>query len=243
MCCYHVRYAVGQKQVPVDTIPDAIWARLSQPELRTLREIPLPAYGLPDNPSGLMSVKAGMYDPTHPSAGGRAREAWTTLAFRVPASSEGSGAAVGRLVFDTERLRPLLGDPPEERRGASLARTWQREGAVQFANIGEAPDIEALSTLVQGLHLVIDQVLLGGVPHQALVALLPEPPPQAHTALIRLYGGPAFVRVAARAISLHQVLALIEHATDVQTQPDLLLQYDRELGALNGMTARSGVGK
>jgi hypothetical protein len=227
----------------VDTIPDAIWARLSQPGLRTLREIPLPAYGLPDHPSGLMSVKAGIYDPTHPTAGGRAREAWTTLAFRVPPSSEGSGTAAGRLVFDTERLRPLLGDPPEERRGVSLARIWWREGAVQFADVAEVPDVEALATLVQGLHLVIDKLLLGGVAHQALVALLPETPPQAHTVLIRLYGGPAFVRIGARAISLHQVLALIEHAVDIHTQPDLLLQYDRELSALNDTPARSGTVK
>ena len=155
----------------MDTIPDAIWARVTQPGLRTLREILLPAYGLSDNPSCLMSIKAGMYDPTHPTAGGHAREAWTTLAFRVPASSEGSAAA-GRLVFDTERLRPLLGDPPEERRGATLARTWQREGAVQFADVAEVPDVEALATIVQGLHLVIDQLLLGGVPHQALVGHL-----------------------------------------------------------------------
>ena len=227
----------------MDTIPDAVWARVTQPELSRLREIPLPAYGLPDHPSGLMSIKAGIYDPTHPTAGGRAREAWTTLAFRVPASSEGSGAAAGRIVFDTERLRPLLGDPPEERRGATLARIWQREGAVQFANVAAIPDVEALATLVQGLHLVIDQLLLGGVPHQALVALVPEPPPQAHTVLIRLYGGPAFVRVGARAISLHQVLALIERALDVQTQPDLLLQYDRELSALHNRPAHSGPGK
>jgi len=63
MCCHHARYAMGQKQVPVDTIPDAIWARLSQPELRTLRENPLPAYGAPDNPSGLRSIKSGVHDP------------------------------------------------------------------------------------------------------------------------------------------------------------------------------------
>jgi hypothetical protein len=227
----------------VNTIPDAIWARLSQPGLRTLRETPLPAYGLPDNPSGLMSIKAEIYDPTHPTAGGRVREAWTTLAFRVPPSSEGSGAAVGRVVFDTERLRSLLGDAPEERRGVSLARTWRREGAVQFADVAEVPDVETLSTLVQGLHLVIDQLLLGGVPHQALVALLPETPPQMHTVLIRLYGGSAFVRIGARAVSLRQVLALIEHAIDVQTQPDLLLQYDRELSALHNGPAHSGTGK
>jgi len=227
----------------VDTSADALWARISQPGLRALREILLPAYGVPDTPSGLMSIKAGTYDPTHPTAGGRAREAWTTLAFRVPASSEGSGAAAGRVVFDTERLRPLLGDPPEERRGATLARIWQREGAVQFANVAAIPDVEALATLVQGLHLVIDQLLLGGVPHQALVALVPEPPPQAHTVLIRLYGGPAFVRVGARAISLHQVLALIERAVDIHTQPDLLLQYDRELSALHNRPAHSGPGK
>jgi hypothetical protein len=227
----------------VNSTPDAIWARITQPELSRLREIPLPAYGLSDHPSGLLSVKAGTYDPTHPTAGGRAREAWTTLAFRVPASSEGSGAAAGRLVFDTERLRPLLGDPPEERRGATLARTWQREGAVRFANVAEIPDVEALATLVQGLHLVIDQLLLGGVPHQALVALVPQPPPQAHTALLRLYGGAAFVRIGARAVSLHQVLALIERTLDVQTQPDLLLQYDRELSALNNRPAHSGPGK
>jgi hypothetical protein len=224
----------------VNTIPNAIWTRVTQPELHLLREIPLPAYGLPDHPSGLLSVKAGIYDPTHPTAGGRAREAWTTLAFRVPASSETSGTAAGRVVFDTERLRPLLGDPPEERRGATLARMWQREGAVQFADAAEVPDVEPLATLVQGLHLVIEQLLLSGVPHQALVALVPEPPPQAHMALIRLYGGPAFVRVGARAISLHQVLALIEQALDVQTQPDLLLQYDRELSALNNRPAHSG---
>jgi hypothetical protein len=225
-----------------DAIPDAIWARVTQPELSRLREIPLPAYGLSDHSSGLMSVKAGIYDPTHPTAGGRAREAWTTLAFRVPASSEGSGAAAGRVVFDTERLQPLPGDPPEERRGATLARTWQREGAVQFADVAEIPDVGALATLVQGVHLVIDQLLLGGVPHQALVALVPEPPPQAHTALIRLYGGPAFVRIGARAISLHQVLALIERAVDIHTQPDLLLQYDRELSALNNRPAHFGTG-
>ena len=227
----------------MNTTPDAIWARVTQPELSRLHEIPLPAYGLSDNPSGLMSIKAGIYDPTHPTAGGRAREAWTTLAFRVPASSEGSGTAAGRLVFDTERLQPLLGDPPEERRGATLARTWQREGAVHFANVAEVPDVDVLATLVQGLHLVIDQLLLGGVPHQALVALVPEPPPQAHTALIRLYGGPAFVRIGARAISLHQVLALVERAVDIHTQPDLLLQYDRELSALNDTPAHSGTGK
>jgi hypothetical protein len=114
---------------------------------------------------------------------------------------------------------------------------------VQFAGVAEVPDVEALATLVQGLHLVIDQLLLGSVPHLALVALVPEPPPQAHTALIRLYGGPAFVRVGARAISLHQVLALIECAIDVQTQPDMLLQYDRELSALNTRPAHSGTGK
>ena len=227
----------------MNTIPDAIWARVTQPELRVLREIPLPAYGLPDHPSGLLSIKAGIYDPTHPTAGGRARVAWTTLAFRVPAHSEGSRTAAGRVVFDTERLRPLLGDPPEERRGATLARIWQREGAVQFANVAEIPDVEALATLVQGLHLVIDQLLLGGVAHQALVALVPEPPPQAHTVLIRLYGGPAFVRIGARAISLHQVMALIERAVDTHNQPDLLLQYDRELSALNNRPAHSGTGK
>jgi hypothetical protein len=227
----------------VNTSPDAIWARVTQPELSRLREVPLPAFGLSDNPSGLISVKAGIYDPTHPTAGGRAREAWTTLAFRVPASSEGSGAAAGRIVFDTERLQPLPGDPPEERRGATLARMWQREGAVQFADVAEVPDVEALATLVQGLHLVIDQLLLSGVSHQALVALVPEPPPQAHTVLIRLYGGPAFVRVGARAISLHQVLALIERAVDIHTQPDLLLQYDRELSALNNRPAHSGTGQ
>jgi hypothetical protein len=147
------------------------------------------------------------------------------------------------LVFDTERRRPLLGDPPEERRGATLARTWQREGAVRFANVAAIPDVEALATLVQGLHLVIDQLLLGGVPHQALVALVPQPPPQAHTALLRLYGGPAFVRIGARGVSLHQALALIERTLDVQTQPDLLLQYDRELSALNNRPAHSGPGK
>ena len=76
-----------------------------------------------------------------------------------------------------------------------------------------------------------------------LVALLPETPPQAHTALIRLYGGPAFVRIGARAVPLHQVLALIERAVDVQTQPDLLLQYDRELSALNNRLAHSGTVK
>jgi hypothetical protein len=114
---------------------------------------------------------------------------------------------------------------------------------VQFADVAEVPDVEALATLVQGLHLVIDQLLLGGVPHQALVALVPQPSPQAHTVLIRLYGGPAFVRVGSRAISLHDVLALIERAVDIHTRPDLLLQYDRELSALNNRPAHSGPGK
>ena len=87
----------------MNTIPDAIWARVTQPEPSQLREVPLPAYGQSDNPSGLISVKAGIYDPTHPTAGGRAREAWTTLAFRVPASSEGSGAAADRSSIALQR--------------------------------------------------------------------------------------------------------------------------------------------
>jgi hypothetical protein len=104
-------------------------------------------------------------------------------------------------------------------------------GAAQIVNRSEMPDVEALFPLVPGLHLVIDQLLLGDWPHQALVALLPEITPHVHTTLIRLYGGPAFVRVVARGVSLHHLLALIEQAVDVQTQPDLLLQYDRELNA------------
>jgi hypothetical protein len=91
------------------------------------------------------------------------------------------------------------------------------------------PDVEALSPLLPGLHLIIDQLLLGDWPHQALVALLPEITPRVHTTLIRLYGGPAFVRIIARGVPLQHLLALIEHAVDVRTQPYLLLQYDREL--------------
>jgi hypothetical protein len=224
-----VRWA--RKQVRVDTIPNAIWARISQHELRLLRKTPLPAYGVPDAPSGLRSIKAGVHDPTRPNAGARVREAWATLEFSVPPSAEGTSALQGQVAFGSERLRPLLGDPPDEQLGESQARMWRRDGAAQIANRTEMPDVEALSPLIPGLHLVIDQLLLGDWAHQALVALLPEITPQVHTILIRLYGGPAFVRIVARGIPLQQLLALIEHAVDVQTQPDLLLQYDRELGA------------
>jgi hypothetical protein len=228
---HHASYDGPEKQVLVDAIPDAIWARISQPELRLLRETPLPAYGVPDTPSGLRSVNAGVYDPTRPNAGVRVREAWTTLEFSVPPSTEETSALEGRVAFGSERLRPLLGDPPDEQRGASQARIWRREGAAQIANRAEMPDVEALSALLPGLHLVIDQLLLADCPHQALVALLPEVTPHAHTTLIRLYGGPAFVRIVARGIPLQHLLALIERAVDVQAQPDLLLQYDRELNA------------
>jgi hypothetical protein len=231
ICGHHVRHVIGQKQVPVGTIPDAIWARIFQHELRVLRKTPLPAYGMPDAPSGLRSIKAGVHDPTCPNAGARVREAWATLEFSVPPSAEETGAPEGQVAFGSERLRPLLGDPPDEQRGAAQARTWRRDGAAQIANRAEMPDVEALTVLVPGLHLVIDQLLLGDYPHQALVALLPEITPHVHTTLIKLYGGPAFVRIVARGVPLQQLLALIEHAVDVQTQPDLLLQYDRELGA------------
>jgi len=90
-----------------------------------------------------------------------------------------------------ERLRPLLGDPPGEQRGVSQARIWQRDGAAQIVNSAEMPDVEALSALVQGLHLVVDQLLLGKYPYQALVALLPEMTPHVHSTLIRVYGGPS----------------------------------------------------
>jgi hypothetical protein len=135
------------------------------------------------------------------------------------------------VAFGSERLRPRPGDPPDEQLGESQARLWRRNGAAQITNRAETPDVEALYPLVPGLHLVIDQLLLGNHRHQALVALLPEVTPHVHTILIRLYGGPAFVRVVARGIPLQDLLALIEDAVDVQTQPDLLLQYDRELHA------------
>jgi hypothetical protein len=225
------RYAMGRKQVRVDTIPDAIWARISQPELLLLRETPLPAYGVPDAPSGLRNVNAGVHYRAQPNAGIRVREAWATLEFSVPPSAGGTSAPDGRVAFGSERLRPRPGEPPDEQLGESQARLWRRDGAAQIANRAEMPDVEALFPLLPGLHLVIDQLLLGDWPHQALVALLPEITPQVHTILIRLYGGPAFVRIVARGIPLQQLLALIEHAVDVQAQPDLLLQYDRELGA------------
>jgi hypothetical protein len=220
-----------RKQVHVDTIPDAIWARISQPELRQLRETPLPAYGVPDVPSGLRSVNAGVHDRAQPNASVRVREAWATLEFSVPPAAEETGARAGRVAFGSERLRPRPGEPPDEQLGESQANLWRRDGAAQIANRDELPDVEALSPLLPGLHLVIDQLLLGDRPHQALVALLPETTPRVHTILIRLYGGPAFVRVVARGVSLQQLLALLERAVDVQTQPDLLLQYDRELHA------------
>jgi hypothetical protein len=128
-------------------------------------------------------------------------------------------------------MRPRPGEPPDEQLGETQARLWRRDGAAQIANRAEMPDVEALSPLIPGLHLVIDQLMLGSVPHQALVALLPEMTPHVHTVLIRLYRGPAFVRVVARGIPLQELLALIERAVDVQTQPNLLLQYDRELHA------------
>lgn len=231
ICSHRAPWDGSEKQVRVDTIPDAIWARISQPELRLLRETPLPAYGVPDTPSGLRSVNAGVHNRAQPNAGVRVREAWATLEFNVSPSSEGTGALGGRVAFGSERLRPLLGDPPDVQRGMSQARIWRREGAAQIANRAEMPDVEALSALVPGLHVVIDQLLLGDLPHQALVAILPEMMPHVHTILVRLYGGPAFVRVVARGIPLQQLLALIERAVDVQAQPDLLLQYDRELNA------------
>jgi len=220
-----------RNQVLVDTIPDAIWARISQPELRLLRETPLPAYGVPDTPSGLRSVNAGVHDRVRPNGGARVREAWATLEFSVPTSAEGASAAEGRVAFGCERLRPRPGEPPDDQLGESQARLWRRDGAAHIANRAEMPDVEALSPLIPGLHLVIDQLLVGKWPHQALVALLPEITPHVHTILIRLYGGPAFVRVVARGVPLQQLLALIERAVDVQTQSDLLLQYDRELNA------------
>jgi hypothetical protein len=231
LCGHHVRHVIGQKQIPVDTIPDAIWARISQPELRLLRKTPLPAYGVPDAPSGLRSVNAGVHDRAQPNAGVRVREAWATLEFSVPLTAEGTSAPEGRMAFGSERLRPRPGEPPDEQLGESQARLWRRDGAAQIANRAEMPDVEALSPLMPGLHIVIDQLMLGSFPHQALVALLPEMTPHVHTTLIRLYGGPAFVRVVARGIPLQEVLELIERAVDVQTQPDLLLQYDRELHA------------
>jgi hypothetical protein len=220
-----------RKQVRVDTIPDAIWARISQPELRALRETPLPAYGVPDAPSGLRSVNAGVHDRVRPNTSVRMREAWATLEFSVPPTSKQPGAPEGLVAFGSEQLRPRPGEPPDEQLGESQARLWRRDGAAQIANRTEMPDVEALSPLIPGLHLVIDQLLLGDWPHQAFVAMLPEITPQVHTILIRLYGGPAFVRIVARGIPLQQLLALIEGAVDVQMQPDLLLQYDRELHA------------
>ena len=235
MAATHVRPPCAMRwarnQAPVDTIPDAIWARISQPELRLLRKTPLPAFGVPDAPSGLRSINTGVHDPTRLNGGTRVREAWATLEFIMPSSAEGTSAPEGRVAFGCERLRPRPGDPPDEHLGESQARMWRRDGAAQIANRAEIPDVEALSPLMPGLHLVIDQLLLGNHPHQALVALLPETTPRVHTTLIRLYGGPAFVRVIARGVPLQQLLALIEHAVDVQTQPDLLLQYDRELSA------------
>lgn len=221
----------ARNQALVDTIPAAIWARISQPELRLLRKTPLPAYGVPDAPSGLMSVNAGVHDPTRLNGGTRVREAWVTLEFSMPPSAVRTSAPTGRVAFGCERLRPRPGDPPDEQQGESQARMWRRDGSAQIANRAEMPDVEALSPLMPGLHLVIDQLLLGNHPHQALVALLPEITPHVHTTLIRLYGGPAFVRVVARGVPLQQLLALIERVVDIQIQPDLLLQYDRELSA------------
>jgi hypothetical protein len=95
-----------RNQVLVDMIPDAIWARISQPKLRLLRETPLPAYGVPDTPSSLRSVNSGVHDPTRPNGGVRVREAWATLEFSIPPSAEEIGAPAGRLAFGSERLRP-----------------------------------------------------------------------------------------------------------------------------------------